>query len=533
MCSMEYVTDLHYQHISLLYLFMSKKTCINIILYSVFLCIAGCSSAPDSVPLYDHDYCGVSLKRPTQTLSQFTQPFASEMQDKTGVYVLEQGAEAMMSRAWLAERAEKSIDVQYFIFSIDNVGLIATDYLVRAAERGVKVRVLVDDIMLEARGDELLMLAAHPNIEIKIYNPNANIGKNIFQKLTTLVTDFHGLNQRMHNKVFLVDQQIAITGGRNIADEYFGFDHDYNFRDRDVFLAGKAVHSVETSFEQYWQSKLSVSVEKLVGHQPYKGSPEFSRLHSYACNPDNFNLEVRQEIEEVPETFHRLMKQGKFLFLDHVEYVADIPGKNDHKHFLSGGSLTKDKLVELAENAKHNIVIQTPYLVTTKKDRAFLRKLVNRGITIKILTNSLASNDNLEAFSGYQRNRAALLDTGVQIYEFRPDAKIRQRVMSESMYKRLPTMPIFGLHAKTMTIDDRITVIGTYNFDPRSANLNTESITIIDSPKMTQDVQASMLKEMETQNAWQVTRDFNPDSKVRLSKRIGVKLRRVVPKNIL
>ncbi|QMV12873.1 phospholipase D-like domain-containing protein [Vibrio spartinae] len=206
------------------------------------------------------------------------------------------------------------------------------------------------------------------------------------------------------------------------------------------------------------------------------------------------------------------------LFINHVEYTSDIPGKNDRKRFLGGGSITKDKLVELAEQATDSIIIQTPYLIMTKRDRAFLHKLVNKGGKIKILTNSLASNDNLEAFSGYQRNRDALLDTGIEIYEFRPDVRIRQRVMSDHMYERLPSVPIFGLHAKTMTIDDNITVIGTYNFDPRSANLNTESMTIIYSPEITQDVKSSMLKEMEVENAWQVTRDFNPDGKVRLSK---------------
>ncbi|MCH1918002.1 phospholipase D family protein [Shewanella sp. A3A] len=512
---------------------MPNKTCAHLALASILLLIAGCASAPDSVPLSDQDYCAVPPTSTTQTLSKFTAPYADEMQHKTGVYVLEQGTEAMMSRAWLAERAEKTIDVQYFIFSIDNVGLIATDYLVRAAERGVKVRVLVDDIMLEARGDELLMLDAHKNIEIKIYNPNVNVGKNIVQKVTALLTDFHGINQRMHNKVFLVDQQVAITGGRNIADEYFGFDHEYNFRDRDVFLAGKAVQSVENSFEQYWQSSLSVSIATLFNNLPYPVNPEFSRLHSYACNPANFSPEIRAEIEDVPATFQQLADEGKFLFVDNVEYVADIPGKNDHNHFLGGGSITNDKLVALAESASDSIVIQTPYLITTKSDRAFLRKLVEQGISIKILTNSLASNDNLEAFSGYQRNRAALLATGVEVYEFRPDAKIRQRVMSEHMYKRSPTVPIFGLHAKTMTIDNHITVIGTYNFDPRSANLNTESITVIDSPEITQEVKASMLKEMEADNAWQITKDFNPDSEESLSKRIGVKLRRIVPKSIL
>ncbi len=166
----------------------------------------------------EQSHCVSSGQKPSP-LSHYLDAFEQELASKTGVYVLEQGAEAMMSRAWLTERAEKSIDIQYFIFSVDNVGLIATDYLVKAAERGVKVRVLVDDIMLEADGEELVFLAAHENIEIKVYNPNANLGKNIMQKLGNLVFDFHSFNQRMHNKVFVVDNQLAITGGRNIAED--------------------------------------------------------------------------------------------------------------------------------------------------------------------------------------------------------------------------------------------------------------------------------------------------------------------------
>ncbi|WP_234494833.1 phospholipase D family protein [Vibrio maritimus] len=506
-----------------------KKT----LLASVLIALFGCSTAPDSVPVSNRDYCADLVDKERLPLSHYTQPFETEMKNGTGVYVLEQGAEAMMSRAWLTERAEASIDVQYFIFSVDNVGLIATDYLVRAAERGIKVRVLVDDIMLNAKEDELLMLAAHENFDIKIYNPNANIGKNIVQKMTTVITDFHGINQRMHNKVFLVDDQVAITGGRNIADEYFGFDHEYNFRDRDVFLAGKAVNAIDTSFEQYWNSELSVPVEDLFKSNPYNGNPDFSRLHSYACNPEHFHPEIRAEIDKVPETFQALSNEGKFLFVDKVEYIADEPGKNDQQTFLGGGSITRDKLTELAESAQSSILIQTPYLVTTKKDRVFLRSLVEKGISIKILTNSLASNDNLAAFSGYQRNRKQLLATGVEVYEFKPDAKVRQRVMTEHMYKKLPTTPIFGLHAKTMTIDHSITVVGTYNLDPRSAHLNTESFAIIHSPEITKHVSAAMKVEMEPENAWRITTDFNPDNEVSVTKRVGVKLHRVVPKNIL
>ncbi|MDC5703287.1 phospholipase D family protein [Vibrio europaeus] len=501
--------------------------------YSLTLFLVGCGSDPDSVPLSEIDHCDSIQQHQVKPLSHYIEPFQSKLDNKTGVYVLEQGAEAMMSRAWITDRAERSIDIQYFIFSVDNIGLIATDHLVRAAERGVKVRVLIDDIMLDAKGDELLMLDAHENIEIKIYNPNVNIGKNIIDKLGTLLTDFHGLNQRMHNKVFLVDDQIAVTGGRNIADEYFGFDHEYNFRDRDVFLAGKAVSDVKRSFNEFWNHELSVGVEKLVGNNPYPKNPDFSRLHSYSCNPENFHPEIKAEIEKVPQTFDRLMDQGRFRFLEKVEYISDKPGKNDQQSFLGGGSITRSTLIELAESAEKSILIQTPYLVTTKADRKFLRQLVDKGVEIKILTNSLASNDNLEAFSGYQRNRSALLKTGVEIYEFKPDAKVRQRVMTEHMFKRLPTTPIFGLHAKTMTIDEHITIVGTYNFDPRSANLNTESFTVIHSPEITDGVNIALRIEMEPENAWLISEDFNPDHKVSIFKQIGVKIRRIVPKNIL
>ncbi|WP_299143656.1 phospholipase D family protein [uncultured Vibrio sp.] len=504
-----------------------------ILLSSAMVSLVGCQEAPDSVPIASKDHCADKPAVEVIPFSDFIHPYQEQLDTQSGVYVLEQGAEAMMSRAWLTERAEKSIDIQYFIFSVDNVGLIATDYLVRAAERGVKVRVLIDDIMLEARGDELLMLDAHENIEIKIYNPNVNIGKNLGQKVFTLVTDFHGLNQRMHNKVFVVDDQIAITGGRNIADEYFGFDHDYNFRDRDVLLVGSVVDDVNLSFDDYWAFELSVPVAELVKDNPYSENPDFSRLHSYACDPENFHPVIINEIAKVPETFIQLMEEGKFQFVERIEYISDIPGKNDGEIFLGGGSITQSKLAELARSAKKSILIQTPYLITTKEDRAFLKGLVDNGVEVKILTNSLSSNDNLEAFSGYQRTRKALLKTGVQIYEFKPDAKVRQRVMTDHMFKPLPPQPIFGLHAKTMTIDGEISVVGTYNFDPRSANLNTESFTIIYSEIITQELNLSMNIEMEPENAWHITEDFNPDKEISLTKRIGVKLRRVVPINIL
>ncbi|NQZ40751.1 MAG: phospholipase D family protein [Moritella sp.] len=513
-------------------IYYSYKRIINPVLFSLLL--SACSAKPILFPESKHDYCADIEKKSSPMLSTYLTPVTDKMANQTGVYVLEQGIEAMLSRAWLTKHAEETIDVQYFIFSTDNIGLIATDYLVKAADRGIKVRVLVDDIMVEANGEDLLTLSKHKNLSIKIYNPMVNIGKNVFDKVINLTTNFHQLNQRMHNKTFTVDGQVSITGGRNVADEYFGYDHEYNFRDRDVLLVGGAANDIQTSFDQFWESDLSVDVKELIkDHEQSTAVPNFTALHEYACNPENFVPSVRKKIKNIPFAIDEIQKNQELQWVTGVEYVSDIPGKNDQTDFLAGSGISTERLVELLRSAKTSVVIQTPYLITTKYTRSHFKALVDKGVEVKILTNSLASNDNLEAFSGYQRNRKDLLKTGVQIYEFKPDAQIRRKIMSEVMQKQLEHAPIFGLHAKTMVIDDNIAVIGTFNLDPRSTHLNTENFVVIPSKKMAEEVKFGMLEEMQPENAWRVTLDWNPDGEVSKLKQLGVKLRRVVPKNIL
>ena len=211
---------------------------IFVLATTTFLAACTREGAPARTIAADPAFCS-QVHTTGVKLSEHLAPLAPLMRTSTGVYSLEEGDVSLVSRAWLAEAAERTIDVQYFIFTADNVGLIAVDYLLRAADRGIQVRILVDDFMLEVGGAELLALDAHPNIEIRLYNPTANIGKNLPTKLFNLTTDFRGFNQRMHNKTFIVDGKVAITGGRNIADEYFDYDHEYNFRDRDVLLLGE------------------------------------------------------------------------------------------------------------------------------------------------------------------------------------------------------------------------------------------------------------------------------------------------------
>src|SRR5512147_3192494 len=226
--------------------------------------LSGCTTETRPPVAADPDFCTTIHRDTTVHLARQLQPVESLMATRTGVYVLEDGDGAMIARAWLSEYAEHTIDVQYFIFSADNVGLIGADYLVRAADRGVRVRVLVDDLLVEADAAELLTLDAHPNLEIRIYNPDINLGKRLPRRLLNTVTDFRGINQRMHNKTFTVDGRIVITGGRNIADEYFDYDHDYNFRDRDVLLLGGVATQVQTVFDRFWNDSLSRPIRDLV-----------------------------------------------------------------------------------------------------------------------------------------------------------------------------------------------------------------------------------------------------------------------------
>jgi len=498
-----------------------------------FSFLFGCSDENKYQPI-NEDFCSSIHISDTTRLSHYLTPLRDAMRDSTGVYALEEGDASMIARAWLTEAAEKTIDIQYFIFSADNIGLIAIDYLLRAADRGVKVRVIVDDIMVEADADELLALDAHQNIAIKIYNPAANIGKNLPEKLYSLASDFKSFNQRMHNKTFIVDEQVVITGGRNIADEYFDYDHEYNFRDRDVMLMGAGVREVQRSFEEFWQSALSVPVSDLVevSEKEMNQAVKYNYLHQYACNPENFWPQVRERIKQLPMVFQQIHKSGKLVWTKHVSFVSDVPGKNKADG-LDGGGVATDTLVQLIRNARSSVLIQSPYLVTTEASQQLFKEAVARGVHVKILTNSLASTDNLEAFSGYIREREKLLQAGVKIYEFRPDAAIRYEVMTGALQKEIGYQPIFGLHAKSMAIDDKIAVIGTFNLDPRSANLNTECVTIIRNNKVAEDLAKAIEADMRPENAWETTNSFNPDREAGRWKRLKVWLRGVVPKSVL
>ena len=453
---------------------------------------------------------------------------------KTGVYVLDTGAEALLARAWLADNARTSIEVQYFIWSTDNIGILAAEALLRAANRGVRVRVIVDDLLIDAPDASLLALARHPNIDIRIYNPQTSVGVPLHKRLLNVLTDFRGVNQRMHDKTLVVDGKFAITGGRNMAAEYFDYNHQYNFRDRDALLLGQAVTAMRANFERFWASPLAAPVETL-----YDGlglmqknlrvddaqvQRIYDELHAYARSPENFAPEVRSAIAATPEAFSRVA--GQMVWCE-VEFISDAPGKNESSIRLDGGGRTTDALVRLVQGARSRIVIQSPYLVMSDKALELFRQVTARGVTVRINTNSLASTDNVPAFSGYRNQRRELLAMGLQIYEYRPDPQVQKTLM-----QRTPAAggkpPVFSLHAKTLVIDSKIVYIGTFNFDPRSENLNTEVGAIIHDEALARAVEASIEADMSPGNSWDAARD-DPDQHVSLAKRSKARLLQWMP----
>jgi len=455
---------------------------------------------------------------------------AEKAAEKTGAYILEKGEEALLGRAWLTQNAVRTIDVQYFIWSSDNIGTLAAEQLLSAAERGVRVRVLVDDTLIDAQDKTLLLLSAHPNAHIRIYNPNLRVGVNFWQRMGNAFTQFRAVNQRMHDKTAIFDGVAGITGGRNMADEYFDFDHEYNFRDRDVLLLGPAVTEMSENFEEFWNSEFAHPVEVLLDDvsrdlTAAEIQESSDALHAYAADPRHFEPQIRQAIIGAPVKFPAIVDAMSW---GDVSFISDIPGKNSGEEGLGGGGESTEQLIAAVKSARSSILIQSPYLIMPEGGIELFEELIERDVRIRISTNSLASTDNLQAFSGYYSQRKALLDAGVELYEFKPYPAIRDKLIER--YPRIAVNnPVFAIHAKSMVIDDKTVFIGTFNLDPRSANLNTEVGMLADNTELARQLTESIELDIDPSNSWQTTADFNPDSTVGRMKRFRLWFNSILP----
>ncbi|MES2592991.1 MAG: phospholipase D family protein [Bacteroidota bacterium] len=453
-----------------------------------------------------------------------------KMKTETGIYTLENGGYSLISRLWFFEHAQKTIDIQYYSFAKDITGLIASDFIVQAANRGVKVRILVDDAASTMYSYEIQLLDCHPNIDIKVYNAGLKLGMP-HRRIKKTLQNSNRLLRRMHNKTLSIDGLVSIMGGRNIADRYFDYDHKYNFRDRDVILFGKAVTDVERSFDTFWNDELTIPYTELSGkNNKYNDSARFTRLHADAIK--NTPSTIREKIDSYSTEFKKTQSAEQFDWVKQVSFISDKPGKNEDKQNRKGGIIT-DSIKALFNSAKTSIDLQSPYFIITEVGEQMITDAIKRGVKIRLLTNSLGSTDNYEAFSGYQRDRDKILKIGIQIYEFKPDAKERFKLMTPDVQTALEYKPVYGLHSKTILIDGFITVIGSCNFDPRSADYNTECITVIRSKEVTKKLSKHIEEEFLPENSWYTTLDFNADSKAGFKKNLKAKSRRILPKKLL
>ncbi|MDB5050361.1 MAG: phospholipase superfamily protein [Fibrobacteres bacterium] len=435
---------------------------------------------------------------------------------QSAAVTLERGELSLLSRAWLADHAARTLDVQYFIWTADNVGRLAMASLLDAADRGVKVRVLVDDFLLETPAEMLTAMDGHPNFEIRIYNPNTNTGVGFWRRYWNLATGFRAVNQRMHNKALIVDGMFAVTGGRNLADEYFDFHHEFDFRDRDLLVGGPVVDQMDSTFDTYWNAPLARPVKDLLPPlDQARQQAVRDSIHAYALDSSNFDPAARLALKNIPETFGALLQE---LAWGPARFVADAPGKNDGKQGLAGGGATTRFLADLLRSARKRITIQSPYLIPDDSTLALFKALTARGVEVRISTNSMANNDNLKAVSGYINRRKALLAAGVKVFEFKPQPGIQKNLQQRyGKFKKL--QPIFVIHAKTLVVDGNKVFIGTFNLDPRSMNLNTESGVLLEHAGIAGQVERAIERDMEPENSWDASKETG-DSHAPLSRRI-------------
>ena len=397
-----------------------------------------------------------------------------------------------MARLAMADLAEKTLDGQYYIWDGDTTGLILADHLLRAADRGVRVRLLIDDhYMTESRDNNIAALDAHPNIEIRFFNPV----RNRRWRFMSFLAEFGRVNHRMHNKLFVMDNAVGIVGGRNIANVYFGVSTDHNYRDLDVMNAGPIVNELSTSFDMFWNSEWALPVAAVVEER--------------ATEQDLRDLRKRLQ-EKLTATGYPYPIDEKLAGLrDRLVQIRDnfiwAPGKvlveNPSRVHTNADNVIASALRQRVSEVEREVLIESPYFVLGDANIERVRQLTARGVKVRVLTNSAASHDVVPALAGYVYTRKKLLKAGIELYELRPDTNM-QRDWSVLASKA-------ALHAKSLVFDRKSVFIGSFNLDPRSTALNTEIGVMIDSPEIAGQVGELMDEGVAPGAAFHVTLDAN------------------------
>jgi putative cardiolipin synthase len=402
-------------------------------------------------------------------------PMAQSHPGKSGVFALSDGRDAFAARMLLAAASERSLDVQYYIWNGDKTGTLMFEALRRAADRGVRVRLLLDDNGTAGLDTVLAALDTHPNIEVRLFNPFMHRR----WRVLNFLADFRRLNRRMHNKSFTADNQATIIGGRNVGDEYFDAGQGVSFVDLDVLAIGPVVNDVSEDFDRYWASDSSYPAERVLPRVSQAAVSEVTAAASQV-EEDPAAVAYMQAIASLQYVQQVLSGQLPFEWAT-VQMVSDDPAKGLGR--AGDKELLWTRLEQILEAPRLEIELVSPYFVPGKEGVEYFSDLARRGIKVTILTNSLAATDVAAVHAGYARRRKPMLEAGVAIFEMRPE------------FSPAPTKahgPLgssnASLHAKTFSVDRSRAFVGSFNFDPRSERLNTELGFVIDSPTMAQAI---------------------------------------------
>jgi len=429
---------------------------------------------------------------------------------KSGFRLLDRADDAFLARLAMIEAAEKTLDAQYYVWRTDATGTVLLERLMAAADRGVRVRLLVDDMLYGRDDSKVAALTVHPNVEVRLYNPLKGDGTQAFKRYWDLLTNFGELNHRMHNKFMIADNQVVITGGRNVGNKYYGVNKKLVFRDVDVVAYGPVVAQSSGAFDAYWNSERSRPVEGrfrdfLNSRDTDEECEELREKVAGFINEGHFpypaRMDARQAVSLLRPTGVGFGPEPEPMFWCPARLVVDTLAKGDEPG-LERGSMVAEEIERLALSATKEIVVETAYLVPRERMLGLLQQNKHRGIEMRLLTNSIASTNQMSVHAFYQKTRRELIESGVDLYEVNTDAE------SRAIHSASPEAHL-GLHAKTLVIDAKTSFVGTFNIDPRSAKWNSEAGVVIESEAFAKHLLKRLARDFDPANSWRVTIDEN------------------------
>jgi cardiolipin synthase C len=455
----------------------------------------GCASLPpgSSFPKTP----SVALAEPETT--KLGQEFAGAAREhgENGAYrIISVGIDGLLMRMEMINAAQRTLDLQYFIFRGDVSGRMITDALTRAAERGVRVRLLLDDTDTKPGDEQIAAIATQPNIEIRIFNPFAYRGHNWLIKGTEFLLHHSRLDYRMHNKLLVTDNSISLVGGRNIGDQYFQVDPVSQFADDDLFVAGPVVHDLSGTFDEFWNSASAIPVTAL---RPVHTHARRDRDHGDRLDTDGVDFQA--ELEH-GEPLAGILAGRLPLTWAGAQVVCDSPLKGKDLSVPGVSSLLYEPVAQAIAQVQNELLIISPYIVPSNGELRLLKDRRDHHVRIRILTNSLESAPEVSAHSGYMHYRPMLLSDGVELYE------VRARLGSSrgsGQSAKISSYGNYALHAKLYVLDRRRLFIGSMNLDQRSRRLNTEIGLIIDSAQLSQQTVTRFEAMTRPENSYMVT----------------------------